>query len=85
MTFYLATVHRAVTVCPLAAFGSLSLYDHSLVLQDGETALHYACRGKRLEVAKWLAEQMTREAALGLNKVSGSSAWLEGIRLAHRL
>ena len=44
----------------------------SLALQEGNTALHLACRGKNLAVAKWLVEQMSREAALALNKVRGS-------------
>ena len=47
---------------------------HSLAMQIGETALHHACRWKKLEVAKWLVEQMSREAALGLNQVRES--WL---------
>ena len=48
----------------------------SLALQigrwRGETALHIACRRKNLELAKLLAEKMSREAALGLNEVKGS-------------
>ena len=43
-------------------------------MQRGVTALHLACRGKRLEVAKWLVEQMSREAALALNEVRNN--WL---------
>ena len=38
--------------------------------QKGDTALHHACRKQNLEMAKWLAEQMTSEAALGLNQAS---------------
>ena len=45
---------------------------HSLAMQMSDTALHLACRGKRLEVAKWLVEQMSREAALALNQVRDS-------------
>ena len=45
---------------------------HSLALQNGDTALHLACRGKKLDVAKWLLEQMSREAALALNQVRDS-------------
>ena len=41
-------------------------------LQNGDTALHAACRGRQLAVAKLLLELMSREAALGLNKVGTS-------------
>ena len=41
----------------------------SLSDKDGNTALHHACRGKHLEIAKLLLEHMSREAALALNKV----------------
>ena len=42
---------------------------HSLTMQMGETALHGACRRKKLELAKWLAELMNREAIVSLNQV----------------
>ena len=48
---------------------------HSLALQTGDTALHLACREKGLEAAKWLMEEMSREAALGLNQVRGSCGY----------
>ena len=37
--------------------------------QTGKTALHYACRGKHLEMAKLLLEHMSRDATFSLNKV----------------
>ena len=40
-----------------------------LALQEGDTALQLACRVKKLEVAKWLVEQMSRDTALALNQV----------------
>ena len=47
-------------------------------MQRGDTALHLACRANKLETAKWLTEQMRREAALGLNQVRCSEGWVGG-------
>ena len=47
----------------------LSPTAQSFAVQEGDTALHHACREKQVEVAKWLVEQMTNEAILGLNEV----------------
>ena len=38
--------------------------------QDGESALHKACRYEHETIAQFLAEQMTREAIVALNRVS---------------
>ena len=62
----------SVVICHL----SLCLLLRLLALQEGETALHMACREKKLELSKWLIEKMSREAALGLNQVRKSDRWM---------
>ena len=51
-------------------------------MQEGNTALHWACREKKLEVAKWLVEQMSSEAVVKLNQVIGRlSVWAPADRI----
>ena len=68
-------MQRGDTCCPLVSFAvpylCITVTD-SRAMQRGDTALHCACREKKLEVAKWLLEQMNSEAALALNKVRDS-------------
>ena len=61
-----------------ACHPSICLLLRLLALQESETALHMACREKKLELSKWLTEQMSREAALGLNQVRKSDRWMDG-------
>ena len=64
---------RACTYMSLYGYiCNICLYE----LQKGETALHLACRKRKLEVAKWLAEQMSSEAAVALNQVMLAAEWL---------
>ena len=60
-----------IIVMPLAFKPNLQKRP-SFTLQRGDNALHLACRAKNLAVARWLVEQMSREAALALNQVRGS-------------
>ena len=62
----------AYTVLFFGAYLALLIafyYPVLLLVQVGETALHYACSGNNLEIAKWLLEHMTSKAVLWLNRV----------------
>ena len=74
-SFGLAIIQGHLEICELlfAHGASLDYQDHM-----HETFLHLACREKKLEIAKFIFEQMSNEIALSVNKYEQSAIQVWG-------